>query len=499
MQKYLTHGRLLFLVLILIGAVSAYLYNTRGTTPDWVTGTVTRGDVREIVSVSGVIEAESEAILSFPISGVVKEVLAREGDTVVTDQILATLEQSELLADRQDAYASLLIAQADQMELVNGPRDEERSVTESAVTIARTALEHVRTEEAQKVENAYRTLLSDDLEALPTNRNTVAHVPLISGTYTCGTEGTYTLSMFRTGTQSGYSYRLSGLETGTFTAYSKAPAPFGTCGLLVQFVDGESYSNKVWDIVIPNTRSSTYTARYNAYILAREQEKNAIRDAEQTLEQTLREQALANATPRDEALVRANANIMQREARLNAINARIRERTLVAPFTGIITKSALTRGEVARDNAMTLVASDIFGLTVRVPEIDITKLSYGQFAEVRFDAKPDEMIDAEVRVISETATMIDGVAYFEAILRFENPPSWFRSGLNADVNIIKSDMKNTLKLPKRFLVTEGDTSFILAPEGTGTRKIPIQITFTGNDGFVAITGDVKEGDILVAP
>jgi multidrug efflux pump subunit AcrA (membrane-fusion protein) len=483
---------------ILLGG-SLFFFTREEKAPDWVTSTVTRGDVRELVSVSGIIEAESEALLTFPATGIVAQVLVREGDTVDKDQVLAMLEQDELTADRQDAYAALMIARADRDELVSGPRDEARNVTDAKVRAAANTLSEVRTEGAQKVANAYRTLLSSELEALPQNANTDAVPPLISGTYTCGTEGTYTITFFRSGAKSGYSYRLSGLESGTYTAYAESPAPLGTCGLSLQLDAESTYGDKIYEVRIPNARGSSYATNYNAYILTERERVNAVREAENALDTAQREATLANALPREEALTRAQGVILQAEARLGAIDARIKERVLRAPFRGVINDSGLTPGEVSSGKSMTLVASDIFELTVRIPEIDITRVALGQTAEVRFDARPDDTVRATIDFISPTATLIDGVAYFEATLRFDTPPSWFRGGLNADVDIIVNETTNTLKVPKRFLVRENEASFVLIPDGIVTKRVPVEVAFTGNDGFIGITGNIKENDTIIAP
>ena len=133
------------------------------------------------------------------------------------------------------------------------------------------------------------------------------------------------------------------------------------------------------------------------------------------------------------------------------------------------------------------------------------KMKLGNYEDALADylqllnAEPNEITHARVGFISPTATHIDGVAYFEAKLRFDNPPTWFRSGLNADVDIIASVTGDTLRIPKRFLVAEGDARYILVPDGTVTKRVLVEVSFVGNDGFVAITGDVREGDAVIAP
>jgi RND family efflux transporter MFP subunit len=382
---------------------------------------------------------------------------------------------------------------------VSGPRGEERDVTSITVDIARDDLDRTVLEEAEKVRSAYRELLSTDLEAFPVDRDVDDVPPIISGTYTCESEGTYLLTVFRSGSQSGYSYRIEGLEDGTYTAFTEAPSPMGTCGLSVQFVAGETYGNRAWEIKIPNTESSVYLGLRNAYILARQQETNQVSEAQQAFEKALREQTLENAVPRDEALKRADASIIQAEARLAAIDARIRERTLRAPFTSVVSNVNITIGEVASGEALTLVGDTLFELTVRIPEIDITKISIGQSADVVFDARPSENVTATVGFIAQTATLIDGVAYFEAKLHFDTPSKWFRSGLNADVNVIIEKHSDVTRIPRRFLVTEGENHSVLIPDGTTSKKQPVTISFIGNDGFVAIESGLKEGDTVIAP
>lgn len=499
MKSFLLRNKFIIVGIVAIGFVASFFLGSRSDAPTWITEIVTRGTVANIVSVSGVMKAENIADLSFPVSGTIAEILVREGDTVQKGHILATLEQRELSAELRDAQGALLIARANQEELARGPREEERDVTDITVSIARENLARTKTEKAERVRNAFRTLLSEDLEAAPIDPGNDDTPPVISGSYTCNTKGTYQIDVFSSNARSGYSYRLSGLEAGTFSAYTEAAAPLGTCGLMIQFNADESYASKSWEVRIPNTSGASYVTNMNAYSLTLEEEKNAVAAAEQALLKAEADARLVNATPREEAASRAEASVIQAEARFAAVLARIEDRTLRAPFDGVVSAVDIVPGEVSNGTAMTLVAESHYELTVRIPEIDITDVHIGQTAEVIFDAREEEPITSAVSFISKSATEIDGVAYFEAKLLFDNPPEWFRSGLNADVNIIVAEQMDTLRLPKRF-VTKNDAGedVVHVPEGDTTRDVPVTITFTGNDGFYAVEG-LSEGTTVVAP
>ncbi len=484
---------------IIVVGVLVYQGTKKPEVPDWTTDTISKGIVRELVSVSGVIEAESEATLSFPISGTVGNILVSEGMVVDEGTVLATLEQNELLAEKRDAEGALMIANANLRELIEGPRSEERDVTAQTVTIARANLESAVGEERVKVQNAYRALLSNDLEALPENKNTTATPPTITGTYTCNKEGTYTLTFFRSGADSGYSYRMSGLETGSATGYSESSGVLGTCGLRMQIDADSNYGGQTWTIEVPNSKSPTYPTLLSAYLLAQETSDNVVTSAHDALVKAERDATLSNATPREEELRRREAAVVQASARIDGILARMNERTLVAPFRGTISDIDMTRGEASTGRTLSLIASSTFILTVRIPEIDITKVLAGQRVVADFDARQGEQVDGHISFISPVAREIDGVAYFEADIVFDTPPTWMRSGLNADVDIIVEESEEALRVPRRFLVTQGDASYLLYPDGVTTRREKVDVLFTGNDGFVSVSGNIREGDTIVAP
>ena len=493
------------IAIVLVGAALWLIINaSKNSETPVVTAEVSRGTVTELVSVSGFVEAQNAANLVFPVTGIVDEVLVRDGDEVQQGDVLVSLQRNALLADRQDAYAAYLRAEADRDELIAGPTNEARSVTATEVAIAEENLAQTQREEMEKVNNARRTLLSSGLTALSLDGDEDATAPTVSGTYTCEKEGSYTIDVFRSGALSGFSFRVSGLETGTFTAYTDQPGTFGNCGLYLTFTAGDAYANSSWRIKVPNTQSASYISNLNAYELALEQAENNIRSAEQALELATGQATVENAAPRTEALTRANANVASAAARLSAIDAGLNDRIIRAPFDGSITNIDVLPGETVGTNPIvTVLANDTFKMTVRIPEIDITKLDIDQSANIIFDARPNDVIVSRVNFISPIATEIDGVAYFEATMAFDTPPAWLRSGLNADVDIVVDQATDVLRLPKRFVTINDDgTGTVLRhnPDTPSRDSVPttVDILFEGNDGFVAIEG-LPEGTTVSAP
>ena len=179
------------------------------------------------------------------------------------------------------------------------------------------------------VNNAYRTLLSNNLIAVSKDNSINVdngQTPQISGTYTCGKEGSYEIDQYASGVPSGHSFTLSGLEDGIGNVVYSTPQPLGSCGLFIQFPAGYSYGFVQWIIDIPNTRSSSYVANKNAYDLA-------VATRDQVLKQfeaNLGENGSFNANI-------AQAAVDSAQGAYEVALAAYRNNLIIAPIDGVVT------------------------------------------------------------------------------------------------------------------------------------------------------------------
>lgn len=498
-MKFFRFRNLFITILIVVGVVLIYKYFNPAL-PDWITTTAEKGNVTELVSVSGFVEAKQVADLAFPNTGIVTDVFVEEGAVVEAGEVLATLANTELVAERNEAMAALAIARAAYKETLAGPRSETIAVADTNIKNAEANLTRVTVEENRKIENARTALFSTNLTSLALDPNEESTPPTVTGNYTCNEEGSYTLHIYRSNSESGYSYNYTGLETGTSIVSVDQPSPIGKCGIYLKFTAGDLYSDSDWEIKIPNTRSSSYTSLNNAYTLAVTQAKNAIASAENALNLAKKEAGLSTAPARSEEVTKANATITQAESRIAAIDAKIADRSIVAPFAGTVTDVSIIKGETAPAiSVITVLADNTFSLKARIPEIDITKIAINQTVNAIFDAKSNETLTGRVIYISPVATQIDGVAYFETLIELDQNPSWLRAGLNADIDIIVKTKENVLRIPKRYITTLPDGSQVVQKLNENKPATSsIEVLFTGNDGFMEISG-LNEGDVIIAP
>lgn len=486
-------------VIFVVGGILLFVFQSSRTKTELQTAEVDTGRVENAVTVSGVARATEAVRLRFPETGTVTNILVAKGDTVEAGAPLVTLDTSDLDADRHQAVASLSAALASAAETAAGPRDEVVSNAITAVGVAEKALTRTEQAEAQKVENARRTLYSSDLKMVPTDPDNNDTPPTVGRTYSCTTPGTYTIEIFPSAADSGYSYRVSGLESGTYTAYTVTEGAFGSCGLTLTFDADEHYRRTTWELTVPNTSGGSYTANYNALLLAEENKRVAIAAAQDALEQAIKAASLDTALARPEVVRQQNAAVDEALARIEKIDALKARRVLSAPFTGTITEVTPKVGEVASvsDTVVTMVSSAAFEVIARIPEIDVTKVSVGDPAHLIFDAKDDETLHGDTVFISPLATSIDGVAYFDATIEFKEVPPWMREGLNADVQLISEEKDDATRIPKRFLThTEGVwRAFVGA--GNAPTEQEVVTGIIGTNGYVEV--DLTPGTVLVSP
>lgn len=464
-----------------------------------VTATVERGTVETLVSVSGITKARNTAELAFPTPGIVSKVYVKEGDVVQEGTVLATLGAEELVATRASALSDLAVAEADLAELLNGNTVSERDITNTKVAIAEAELERIETTQAVLVDNAKRALRSGTLTARSEDTTESAPAPTISGTYRCNNEGTYTLTVYRSSTDSGYSMRVSGLETATAPVSIDQPAPFGTCGLFALFTPNASYGDSVWNIAIPNSAGDSYTVNKNALVSAENTARTSIAAAKQALTLAQQEQVATNAAPRNEAVARAQARIAKANATIAQIDAQIGDRAIIAPFTGTVTTVEIVAGETAGTAPLfTILATNDIELRARIPEIDITTILVGQTARVVFDADTSTPVTGTVTYISPLPIQIDGVGYFEITINLDTNPSWLRGGLNADVDVVIESTSDVTRIPTRYLIETPAGTFIRTLQNNTIATTTVTKIVAGNDGWVAIDG-VPAGTTIVTP
>ncbi|MFH2062746.1 MAG: efflux RND transporter periplasmic adaptor subunit [bacterium] len=130
---------------------------------EYETYAVDRGDVVEVISVTGSIAPSSKIELQPEVSGRVTEIAVAEGQEVKAGDLLVRLDTADIEAQILAQRAALASAQAKLAEYQAGPTEAELAVTERGVETSRTRLEAsrlARDDAKVALDNAQKSLLN---------------------------------------------------------------------------------------------------------------------------------------------------------------------------------------------------------------------------------------------------------------------------------------------------------------------------------------------------
>jgi len=116
-------------------------------------------------------------------------------------------------------------------------------------------------------------------------------------------------------------------------------------------------------------------------------------------------QADAQIIQAENGLISANAAVQQAESALDLINLQLEKTQITSPISGVVLSQAVKAGEMIGAGFTALTVGDITNLTVTVylPEDRYGQVNLADLAELSIDSYPDEIFEAEVIYISDQA------------------------------------------------------------------------------------------------
>ncbi len=418
------------------------------------TATVEKKSIVDTLILNGEAEPSQGAEMSFATSGTVERIYKNPGDKVFAGEKIAELDNGTFRADLSDALATLDLVRAE-AKVSNAETDRD-------------------------VANAYAKLLSDDLVAYSKDLTISGNEPEVSGSYTGGKEGEYIIDIEYSNDLSHRSMHYSGIEKGdTPIVYYKA-IPLGTKGLYLKFEENATSIGDTWRITIPNVEGASYVENLNNY-------KSAL--------------ASRDAAESDNVSAQISAaKIKQAEARVASVQAQLNERTIRAPFSGVVSKMDIKIGEQAEAGKVVtgVITEGTYEVVVEVPESDVVGLLSGLPANITLDSYgTDVVFPGTLQSIDPAQTEVDGVSVYRAKVLFNKIDERVRPGMTASVSIEKSRLDDVLSIPNRFIEKDADGEFVMKKVGEDSEKVYVVTGQKGSDGSVEIKSGLSEGDVVI--
>jgi len=137
-MKILKNKFVIIFFILLVAATAVYFTFSKKPTIEYTTAKVYRGDLIQTVSETGTVKSNNEIDLNFPLSGKIVSLSVNIGDKVKKDQVMAELDNSDLLLKAKEAQANLRVAEANLAKALAGATQVELAVSQASVDQAKT-------------------------------------------------------------------------------------------------------------------------------------------------------------------------------------------------------------------------------------------------------------------------------------------------------------------------------------------------------------------------
>ena len=179
------------------------------------------------------------------------------------------------------------------------------------------------------------------------------------------------------------------------------------------------------------------------------------------------------------------------------IIVKLKDRNIVAPFSGILGYRGLTEDTLGSENSIiiTLDDSSIIYSDLKIPETFAPIIKKGLPIEAKFSGNKNKIFSGKVdgvssRINAETRSILTRIMIKNE--KFELIP-----GSLLEVTV-KFNQRNSLGVPDTSIMLEGNKAYVYKVlEDNSVKKIEIKIG-SRDRGFVEILNGLVEGNIIVA-
>jgi multidrug efflux pump subunit AcrA (membrane-fusion protein) len=190
------------------------------------------------------------------------------------------------------------------------------------------------------------------------------------------------------------------------------------------------------------------------------------------------------------------AQIRQAEATLKLAVINLKNATIRAPISGIISQRFLDRGAFVTTNTplIRIVAMDIVKVVVHVVESELAQFRAGAIAEIRVDTYPDELFRGSVVRISPTVDPESRTADVE--IQLDNKDHRLKPGMFARVSLVMQRREGILLLTKDSLLRESGTTRVFVHDNGKASLREVRLGLEGEQYVEILTG-LREGDEVI--
>jgi len=452
----------------------------------------TAADVTSQVSAAGNIQLSAQQFVVLETSGVVQEMAVRVGDEVAAGDLLAALDPAdaekaverallnlasaqlslEKLYDETDpadiasAAADLESAQENLTDLYNGPNSLEVAAARSNLASAWAKYNDLLAGPSEEKKIQLSTNMRKFQVALDEARR--AWEPV-----------SWRPDVGRTPQAAAYEKATIDYENAK-AAYDEAIAPASAADIQAALSQAQNAQKQLDDLL--ESATSAEIAAAEAQVASKAATLADLR-------------AGPNANDLESAQIAVDKAFLDLQDAADDLAAT----RLLAPMDGSILAVNLTVGQQVNSgtSAVTMARRDDLELEVNVAEVDVSKLSLGQPAQITLDALPGEEFEGEVISIAPSADSQSGVVNYPVTLRLINPDSRVRAGMTAVATVVNQSGLSGWLVPASAVRSVGDSPRVMVLRNNQPTPVVVTVGAPQGEWVVVESPELQAGDRVV--
>ncbi len=550
------HIRLTVFIIVVLVVVIVFSTRSRNTPSDMMEETVERRDIETYNSFVGNVESASDRSLIPQVTAEAVEVLVDEGDTVTQGEVLVQLDSSEVeyniamqeatldftnttnnynVRDAEEAYENYNEALSEGLDVsvvtAKTQMDTAKDTYDSAISAYNQAAAHMddgtydgiasyfsAKSESEKALISAEQALSDGNAAVENAENSLAQAQQALDDYDVN-QSILEAQAEQQAAEQAAAQAAAGLtsETDTTGLTSSSVSSVDTTRQgLVEAVSAAESNLASAQAQIPSLQTAVNqadTSYYNAQVQFESKKQSSL--------ETLQEQIDTAKIAYDDACESYDAAVLAAEQQLETYQTNVDateastdttsseleiqnlvdsldDYTITAPCDGTVTTMDLSEGDMTTAGMEIGTISNLNTLTVdiKVDEYSIANTRAGSDVTIYIDSI-DASYDGTMTWIADTATIENGVSYYEAKVSFTTDEH-VKSGMSVEVRLTNADEKDVVSVSVDAInYREDNTAYVLLEDEDGNEKEQ-DVTLGASDGYyIQITDGLSEGDTVL--
>jgi len=184
-------------------------------------------------------------------------------------------------------------------------------------------------------------------------------------------------------------------------------------------------------------------------------------------------------------------------ATVDSIQARINDRIIRAPFSGIAGLRNVSPGLIISAGTPLVEISDLSSIKLdfTIPEAYLSQVRVGQEVEARVSAFDNQLFKGRISAIDPKVDPVTRSASVRALI--DNPGLRLKPGMLMTVGIIRQQ-REALAVPELSVIAEGTEKYVYVVNDDGSTVSRTRIlTGERQPGFVEVTAGLQPGALIV--